>query len=134
MKRLRELLAQQQSPGDIQMENQSLRETLAAHGIAAPSTGKCTLNAGLAGASVSDVVQLSLVGGPGPGQHLEPSIPSPVQGPFNLLLFPEEGVDTASMPAPADLGYRPDQTFVLDTHAGRGTSDINVEAFDFVMR
>lgn len=118
------------------MENQSLRETLSAHGIAAPpSTGQRTLNAGLTGASVSDAVQLSLVGSPGLGQHLEPSTPSPVQGPSVLLPFPEEGVDTASMPAPADdLEYRPDQTFVLDTHAGKGTSDINVEAFDFVMR
>ena len=34
------------------MENQSLRETLAAHGIAAPSTGNRTLNTGLTGASV----------------------------------------------------------------------------------
>ena len=77
VKRLRELLAQQQSPGDVQMENQSLQETLAAHGIAAPSTGNHTLNTGLTGASVSDVVQLSLVGGPGLGQHLKPSKPTP---------------------------------------------------------
>lgn len=116
------------------MENQSLRETLAAHGIAVPLTGNSTLNTGLTGTSVSDVVQLSLVGGPGLGQHLKPSIPNPVQGPFSHLPFREEGVDTASMPVPAGPGYHPDQTFVLDTRAGRGTSDISVEAFDFVMR
>ena len=59
------------------MENQSLQETLAAHGIAVPLTGNHILNTGLTSTSVSNVVQLSLVGGPGLRQHLKPLKPTP---------------------------------------------------------
>ncbi|OBT50768.1 hypothetical protein VE04_09066 [Pseudogymnoascus sp. 24MN13] len=115
VKRLRQLVAQHQSLGDIQMEKQPLREILVAHELAAPRPNvKHTPSAGLV--SVPDFVQISLLAGPGPGRT---------------------GAIDAQLPCdvhPTDLGYGSDEALVSGTRTGEGTSDVNLEAFDFVMR
>lgn len=115
------------------MERQPLRETLVAHEIAAPRPNiEHTPSAGLV--SVPDFVQISLLAGPGPGQHLEPSMPSSVQGPSALPFPPPEEAHMVSTSALADPGYGSNDAPVSGTRTGEGASDVNLEAFDFVMR
>ncbi|KFY68842.1 hypothetical protein V496_00750 [Pseudogymnoascus sp. VKM F-4515 (FW-2607)] len=133
VKRLRQLVAQHQSLGDIQSEKQPLRETLVAHEIAAPRPNvEHTPSAGLV--SVPDFVQISLLAGPGPGQHLEPSMPSSIQGPSTFPFPPPGKVHIVPTSALADLGYGSNEALVSRTRTGEGASDVNLEAFDFVMR
>lgn len=114
------------------MENLSLRETLVAHGIPVPPrSDKSPSNAELD--SVRDFVQISLVDGPDCGQRLEPSIPSRAQGSSDLPLPPERR-HAAFMSTPAGVGCHSSEDLVWDTREGGAADDINLEAFDFVMR
>lgn len=119
--RLREVIAQQQNMKvkEIQAENQALRDLLAVHRIPSPPS-IC-----LSSTSTNhDFVQISLVGEPGTGQHLEPT---PVQ---DLATLQEQMNPSSSsdQPSPTPIPMPPDSQIIRDV------SEVDMEAFEFVMR
>lgn len=113
--RLREVVALPQSQSEVQAENQALRELLAVHGV----TCRPPTSAGV----TNDLVQISLVGEPGPEQHLEtePVQDLAAQGYSNLRVPPGQA-GAASLPPPPNVQVKKD------------APEMNLDAFDFVMR
>lgn len=113
--RLRELVALPQSPKEVQAENQALRQLLAVHGVTCPPPTSASIT--------NDLVQISLVGEPGPEQHLEtePAQDLAAQGYSNLQVPPGQA-GPVSLPSPPTVQVK------------RDAPEMNLDAFDFVMR